>query len=110
MRIKTFGTQRDLSTEEAVLIERHMHFELSRFDGLIQKAVVTVQQAAGGNTCHIQLRLRSGVKISTRECGSDLTSVTRSAARRVANALDRHVALHRPIRFAPVSAQMQFGE
>jgi hypothetical protein len=88
------------------LIERHLHFELSRFDGLVQKAVVTVQQVVGGKECHVQLRLRSGVNISTRECSGDLASATRTAARRLANALDRHVALHRPTRLARASAQM----
>lgn len=109
MRIKIFGTHRDLSTEEAGLVQRRVHFELSRFDGLVQKAVVTVQEGIDGKDCHVQLRLGSGVNISTRESDRDLASATSAAARRAASALDRHVALHRPIRLARISGRMQFG-
>lgn len=110
MRIKIFGTGHDLSAEETGVIERQVQLALSRFDGLVQKALVTVQQNIAGKDCHIQLKLRSGLNITTREYDRDVATATSAAARRAANALDRHLALHRPIRLIRASTRMQFGD
>jgi ribosome-associated translation inhibitor RaiA len=110
MRTKILGTERNLTTEEKGLIERHVQFALSRFDGLVQRAVVAVQDGLDSKECHIQLSLRSGLKIAASERHGDLATATRTAAQRAANALDRHVNIQRPERATRSSAGMQFGD
>ncbi len=110
MRIKIYGSPRDLSMTDTEVIERQVQFALSRFDGLVQKGVVTVKQSIDSHDCRIQLRLRSGVSITSRECRTDLATATSAAARGVAGALDRHIALLRPIRLAGISTPMKFGD
>ena len=81
MRIKIYGSPRDLSMTDTEVIERQVQFALSRFDGLVQKGVVTVKQSIDSHDCRIQLRLRSGVSITSRECRTDLATATSAAAR-----------------------------
>lgn len=105
MRIKIYGTPRDLSPGETEVIESQVQFALSRFDGLVKEGVVTVKQGSDGKDCQIQLRLRSGVNISIREYHRELALAIGTASTRLAGALDRHIALLRPIRLAGVSTR-----
>jgi hypothetical protein len=110
MRIKFSGTEQPLSEEQMRLVERHMHFALSRFDGLIQNVLVTVDDRSNVSECRIRLKLRSGGDITVSDRQPDLPSATRQAARRAAGALDRQRGLPRIERRARISADMQFGQ
>lgn len=110
MRIKIFGTERLLSSEESRLIERQLQYALSRFDTLIQTAMVTVEDRSNLTECRVRLKLRTGAEVAISDRQPDLASATRQAAQRAAGVLDRQRASPRIERLARVSAGMQFGD
>ena len=109
MRMKILGSRRPLSPEQKRLIERQLQFALSRFDTLIQNALVTVENGSGVTECSVQLRLRSGGDVAACDRHPDLATATRQAAQRAAGALDRQCGFPRIERRARIVAGMRFG-
>lgn len=110
MRIKISGTQREVSTEQRLQIERILRFSLSRFENLVRDAQVRFLENGPAAECQVQLRLRSGESVTAEERSQVLDAALRQATQRAAGILDRSLHLRQPEPQSRLFKKIQFGD